>query len=131
MKDWTHAPNSTAEIEDVILKHMELKEDEVVNQWLIDEGQANASTADDSETPSPTRQAVESFQHFNDITEVHFALSQTSFYPYCEAGTGKKIGVKNIRVMPYSTYDDDSNNDTTRRRAKKEGLLQQPKPQLP
>ena len=84
-------------VEDVILSHLKLKKSEAESQQLEDESSETQSPTA-STTASPTRQAVDSFWDFNDMTEVQFAISRTSFYTYCEAGTGKKIGVKDIKV---------------------------------
>jgi len=108
VSDWSKTPNSTSQVEDFILSHVSLKEDEAEVEYA-------ASIAEVTDpptvatTPSPTRQTVSNFSFFNEITEVGFSLSQTSFYPYCEAGTGKKIGVWHIDATTYSTLQDTTN----------------------
>jgi len=102
VSDWSKTPNETSQIEDFILSHLSMKESEAEAQYA-------AVTADDTEAPTAsnsTLKTVANFSYFDEITEVEFSMSQTSFYPYCEAGTGKKIGVEHINVMTYSTLQD-------------------------
>lgn len=112
VSDWSKTPNETSQIEEFILSHMSMKESEAVAHYAAttsDSSEADSTESQSESDEGPSLKTVSNFSYFDEITEVEFTTSQTSFYPYCEAGTGKKIGVEHINVISYSTLQDTVN----------------------